>query len=94
MKRKSYDGKFKAKVAFEVLKSQKTLSQIASHYDVHPNQVTQWKKKVLEEMPNVFSRKRNREHIASEQLQDELYRQIGKLKVELDWFKKKTGLVS
>jgi len=93
VKRKSYDGKYKAKVALEVIKSQKTISQIASEFDVHPNQATQWKKKVLEEIPNIFSRKRKREQKASEELQEELYRQIGKLKVELDWLKKKTGLV-
>jgi putative transposase len=93
VKRKSYGGKYKAKVALEVIKSQKTVSQIASEFDVHPNQATQWKKKVLEELPNIFSRKRKREQRASEELQEELYSQIGKLKVELDWLKKKTGLV-
>ena len=66
MKRKSYDGKYKAKVALEVIKSQKTISQIASEFDVHPNQATQWKKKVMEEIPNIFSRKRKREQKASE----------------------------
>ena len=86
--RKRYDGTFKAKVALEAIKGQKTISQIASEYSIHPNQIVQWKKQLLEEAPQIFSRKRNQEEKAIEEKEAELYRQIGQLKVELDWVKK------
>ena len=86
--RKRYDGTFKAKVALEAIKGQKTISQIASEYSIHPNPIVQWKKQLLEEAPQIFSRKRNQEEKAIEEKEAELYRQIGQLKVELDWVKK------
>ena len=92
--RKRYDSKFKAKVALEAVKNQRTITQIASEYGVHPNQVTQWKKQLLGELPHIFSNKRNKVQQEAEALQSELYRQIGQLKVELDWLKKKVGLVA
>lgn len=92
-KRKQYDNHFKARVALEAIKNQRTIAQIASHYSVHPNQVTQWKKRVLEALPEIFSAKPNRQQQDNEALTDELYRQIGQLKVEMDWLQKKTGLL-
>jgi putative transposase len=88
--RKRFDEGFKAKVALEAVKGEKTLAEIASHYGVHPHQVTQWKKRLLEGLPQLFSQKRDRSLQAQEELIDELYRQIGQLKVELDWVKKKS----
>lgn len=90
--RKQYDSRFKAQVAIEAIKNQQTLAQIASQYQVHPNQVSKWKKQVLEELPEIFINGRKPVDLANEQLVDELYRQIGQLKVELNWLQKKTGL--
>jgi len=92
-KRKQYDSQFKAKVALEAIKNQNTIAQIASEYGVHPNQVGQWKKQLIESLPTVFINRKTEAEKASEQLIDELYRQIGQLKVELDWVKKKSGLL-
>lgn len=88
--RKRFDEGFKAKVSLEALKGEKTLAEIASHYGVHPNQVTQWKKRLLEGVPQLFGKKEDRTQRAKDDLIDELYRQIGQLKVELDWVKKKS----
>ena len=91
--RKQYDSRFKAQVALEAIKNQQTLAQIASQYQVHPNQVSKWKKQVLEELPEIFNNGRKPVNLANEQLVDELYRQIGQLKVQLNWLQKKTGLL-
>ncbi len=88
--RKSYSSAFKAKVALEAIKKEKTMAQLSSEYGVHANQINQWRKRLLEELPEVFSKKRQKKEQESEDLQDELYRQIGQLKVELDWLKKKS----
>jgi transposase-like protein len=91
--RKQYDSRFKAKVAIEAIKNQQTIAQIASDYGVHPNQVSQWKKQVLEEVPQIFTQGRKQSSSDNEQLVAELYRQIGQLKVERDWLQKKTELL-
>jgi putative transposase len=88
--RRKIDPALKAKVAIEAIKGEKTVSEIAAQFDVHPNQVTQWRKKVLEALPSLFSRRKKKEDRESEELKDELFRQIGQLKVELDWLKKKS----
>ena len=88
--RKSFDGSVKAKVALEAIKGEKTLSQIASEYKIHVNQIRQWKQRVLEELPGLFSRKREKSQAEADERTAELYRQIGQLKVELDWVKKKS----
>lgn len=87
---KSKDPAFKARVALEAVKGEKTIAQIASEYGVHPNQIGQWKRKLLEELPMLFSDKRSRHDRDQEELESELYRQIGQLKVEIDWLKKKS----
>lgn len=89
MKRKKYGSDFKAKVAFEALKGEKTISALSTEYGVHPNQITLWKKQLREGMKEVFSRQRDKTNQDNEELQNRLYQQIGKLKVELDWLKKK-----
>ena len=91
--RKQYDSRFKAKVAIEAIKNQQTIAQIASDYGVHPNQVSQWKKQVVEEVPQIFTQGRKQSSSDNEQLVAELYRQIGQLKVERDWLQKKTELL-
>lgn len=91
--RRRYDESFKAKVVVEVLKNQKTIAELASEFGIHPNQITQWKKQALEELPEVFSSKKTRREKATSELQDELYKQIGQLKVENEWLKKKSGIL-
>ncbi len=91
-KRKRYDAAFKAKVALEAIKGERTISEIASNTGVHPNQISKWKKQVLEELPGIFSSVRKKHREQSEELESELYKQIGQLKVELDWLKKKSQM--
>ena len=91
--RKRYDARFKAQVALEAIKGERTLAEIASAYEVHSSQITKWKKQALEEMPKVFSGARERSDRQHNELVAELYEQIGRLKVELDWLKKKAGHV-
>ena len=74
--RKSHDAAFKAKVALEAAKGEKAIAQLASEYGVHPNQIGQWEKKLLEELPAIFSDKRSRQDKDHEELEAELYRQI------------------
>lgn len=90
--RKNYDSKFKAKVAFEAAKEEKTIVQLSSEYGVHPNQIGQWKKKLLKDLPVVFQNK-SLTTDDSDEKESELYRQIGQLKVELDWLKKKSQIL-
>lgn len=92
--RKRYDARFKAKVALEAIRGERTLAEIASEYGVHPNQITKWKKKVVEDLPDVFSGRQERKDLQSKELIAQLYQQIGQLKVELDWLKKKVGVIS
>jgi len=89
--RKRYDARLKAQVAVKALKNQRTLAEIASEYRVHPNQVSKWKRRALEGLPSLFSQRPERELQEAEELQAELYRQIGQLKVELDWRGEKIG---
>jgi putative transposase len=88
--RKGYEGTFKAKVALEALKGEKTLAQLSSEFGVHANQIRQWRKHLLDELPKVFSDRRKKGEQEKEDLISELYRQIGQLKVEVDWLKKKS----
>jgi len=91
--RRNHDAAFKARVALEAVKGTKTMAQLSSEYGVHANQIRQWKKRLLEELPDVFSDKRERVKKGNEELVAELYRQIGRLKVELDWLKKKSQIL-
>ena len=84
---------FKARVAIEAVKEEKTVSQLASLYEVHPTQIKQWKTLVLSNLENIFSDKRKSGNQNPDDLVDRLYRQIGKLQVEIDWLKKKIGLI-
>jgi transposase-like protein len=92
MQRKQHSAEFKSKVVIEAIKSLKTVNEIAAEMGVHPTQVTLWKKQALESLPELFSSRRGQAQKAQEGLTDELYQQIGQLKVELDWLKKKSGL--
>ena len=88
MPKKRYTSAFKSKVALEAIKGQKTLSEIASEFEVHPNQVSQWKRQLRDGLEDVFTDPR-RSGRSEEKEKDRLYQEIGRLKVELDWLKKK-----
>jgi putative transposase len=85
---KNHEAAFKAKVALEALKGEKTMAELSSGYAVHPNQIRQWRQKLVDELPGVFSDRRQKNDKEAEAVTAELYRQIGQLKVELDWLKK------
>ncbi|HXL36018.1 MAG TPA: hypothetical protein VN954_02320 [Ktedonobacteraceae bacterium] len=74
-------------MALEAIKRQKTANEIASEYRVHPTQIAQWKKQILNELPQLFASVGTREK-TDEALIAVLYQEIGQLKVELDWLKK------
>lgn len=92
--RKTYTGDYKAKIVVEALKGQQTINQLASKYGVHPNMITEWKRQALAGLPQVLSDRRGREEKAEEELKAQLYQQIGQLKMELEWLKKKVGIES
>ena len=91
--RKRYSAEFKARSAVEVVKAHRSLNELASEYEVHPNQLMQWKRQLLDSLPMVFADKRGKEEKEQAAREAELYQQIGQLKVELDWMKKKVGLL-
>ena len=93
-RRKSFTSEFKTRVALEAIKGHRTVSEIASEYGVHPHQITQWKKLVMEGLPDILSDRRRKRSADQEELVAQLYQQIGQLKVELDWIKKKSGISS
>jgi len=88
--RKSHDAAFRAKVALEAVKGERTMAELSSEFGVHSNQIHRWKKQLLETLPELFTNRRKKKDKDTEELVSELYRQIGQLKVELDWLKKKS----
>jgi len=91
--RRNHSAAFKAKVALEAVKGIKSLAELAAEFEVHPTQIGKWKKQLLEDVPELFAsgrRRRSEENRSEETAQ--LYELIGRLKVELDWLKKKSGL--
>jgi len=91
--RRAHGAALKARVALEAVKGEKTIAQLSSEVGVHANQIRQWRKHLLEELPRIFSDRRRKEDQEREDLVSELYQQIGQLKVELDWLKKKSQLL-
>ena len=83
--RRRHTAEFKAKVAAAALREQQTLNELASAYGVHPVQVAQWKKQALTGLPEVFTSRRAQARVEAETRQAQLYEEIGRLKVELDW---------
>jgi transposase len=88
--RKNIDSKIKANVFLETIRNEKTKAQICSKYSVQSGQISTWKKKALESLPGIFDDKRAKENKNTKMLEDELYLQIGKMKVEIDFLKKKS----
>ena len=93
MKRRKFSKEFKARVALEAIKGQRTANELAQEFEVHVNQINLWEKKLLESAPEVFSTGKNREAERLAAQRDILYRKVGQLQVEVDWLKKKTGLL-
>ena len=89
--RRKFSADFKAKVVIEALKERNTIEQIAKKYELHPNQITLWKKEFLNKASNIFASEEDYSSDKKQQeaLLDKLYSQIGQQKVEIDWLKKK-----
>jgi len=86
--RKSYPPNFKAKAAIDAIKAEKTLSELSSKYSVNRVMIQRWKNEAIAGLPGVFSSKPDKDRAKEQKLVEELYRQIGQLKVENDWLKK------
>lgn len=93
MKRHRFSMEFKAKVALEAIKGQRTANELAQEFGVHINQINLWKKRLLEAAPKALSRGKDLEAERMVVERDQLYRKVGQLQVEVDWLKKKTGLL-
>ena len=91
-KRNTYSPEFKAKVGLEAIHGLKTVNEIGQTYGVHPGQVTAWKKAILDQAGTIFEGKRGPKPVAEKDAPDRLYGEIGRLTMELDWLKKKSGI--
>lgn len=91
---RKFEAAFKARVALEAIKGQRTTAEISSAFGVHSTQITKWKKQALDDLPKIFSGVRVSPSAVDEALVASLYQQIGQQKVELDWFKKKSELLA
>ena len=90
-KKRQYPKELKARVALEALKGEKTIAQLSSEYEIHGNMITKWKRHLQDNIGNIFTRK-NEQEPNEKELIENLYKQIGKSQVEIDWLKKKLGL--
>ena len=87
--RRRHSAQFKFQVAMDALKETKTIAQLSAQYGVHPNQISHWKKQLIDEGSSVFSKANADQQRRQESIQAELYEQIGRLKMELEWLRKK-----
>jgi len=87
--RRKHSAEFKVTVALEALKGMNTVSEIAAKYEVHPVQVGNWKKELLERVPEIFERKNAARDKGSERLREQLEKKVGQLTMEVDWLEKK-----
>lgn len=90
-KRRRFTMEFKAKVALEAIKGQRPIHELAKEFDVHPNQIAQWKKQLVDGASEVFRRGKDPDATAQAAELDRAYRQVGRLQIEVDWLKKKVG---
>lgn len=91
MKRRRFGDEFKAKVVLEALQGAETVNQIAKRYRIHPLMITKWKKHAVDLLPTLFSKHADQQREEWAQKESELFQEIGQLKYELDWLKKKTA---
>jgi transposase-like protein len=94
MAQKTFTSDFKAKVAIEAIKGNKTINELTSEFGVHATQIQNWKKQLLDGSKDLFNGKKDKTEESLAQERDRLYAQVGRLAVELDWLKKKTGHLS
>ena len=87
--KKTFSSQFKSKVALSAIKNEMTIAELSSKYEVHRSQIVNWRKQVIDQISSVFQGKQSMHDKSQVKLVDELYRQIGQLKVENDWLKKK-----
>lgn len=86
--RRNHSSSFKAKVALEAAKGNLTVAEIAQKYQVHPTQITKWKKALLDNIPGIFEGKILNPQAKDDKEKDELYKQIGKLQVQVDFLER------
>jgi transposase len=91
LKRKRYSAEFKAKVALEALRGERTVQELAVRFDIHPNMVSQWKRQAVERMADLFATKAERRDVPGEAEIKELHAKIGQLTVERDFLAKAFG---
>ena len=91
-KRKNFGGDFKAKVALEAIRGVKTVNEIAQEFGVHPTQVGLWKKALQEQASSIFDIKRGPKPADPSASPERLYSELERLKMELDWLKKRSGI--
>ena len=91
VQRKRHTAQFKFQIAVEAIKNDQTVNQLASQHGLHPSQISQWKRQLLDEGATVFSTTTAQQLRQQETLQAELYEQIGRLKMDLEWLKKKVN---
>ena len=91
--RKKHSAEFMAKVSLDALKNDKTMAELSSKYEVHPTQIARWRKRALEGLVGIFRNKPAQGDEDREKLINELYRQIGQLRVEYEWLKKKSAVL-
>ncbi len=91
-KRKNFSGEFKAKVALQAIRGVRTVNKIGQEFGVHPTQFGVWKKELLEQASSLFDAKRGSKHADPSASPERLYFEIGRLKMELDWLKKKSRI--
>ncbi len=89
--RRQHDGQYKFRLAMEAAKGSKTISELASETGVHPSQISTWKRQLLDGGGEIFNRKGGQREQAQSAQEAELYEQIGRLKMELEWLKKKAA---
>lgn len=88
-KRRSFTERFKAEVALEAVRSMKTLAELATEYQVHPNQILKWKKHLVAHASELYFKGASKNIVTEEELTAPLYEEIGRLKMDVKWLKKK-----
>ena len=91
MVRKKYSKELKARISLDAIKGQKTIAELASEYGVHANQISIWKKQLLDAAPDTFTSGKDKGAEMKEIECERLYQKVGQLQIEVDWLKKKTG---
>ncbi|KGP70767.1 transposase [Pontibacillus yanchengensis Y32] len=94
-RRKRYTSEFKSKIVLEILKEEKSISEISSEHGIHVNQLRQWRKAALEQMPQIFETNNKKVDQMKEDYENQienLYAEVGRLTTQLSWLKKKSGI--